>query len=126
MFFIMGINDGRKDLDFDQMSICGICGKYGHYRVFMTYMVLSLFFIPTFKWAKHYYVQSSCCNTLYELNPEVGKAIARGEKAEITPGDLTRVQSGGWNSGGYKKCDRCGYETQEDFEYCPKCGNKLN
>ena len=50
MFFIMGITDGRKDFDFNQLITCSICGKYGRFNVFMTYTVLSLFFIPTFKW----------------------------------------------------------------------------
>ena len=25
-----------------------------------------------------------------------------------------------------KKCNYCGYVTEENFEYCPKCGNKFN
>ena len=62
MFFIMGITDGRKDFDFRQMMTCGACGAYGRYQVFMTYTVLSLFFIPCIKWNRHYYVQASCCN----------------------------------------------------------------
>ena len=82
MFFMMGITDGRKQLDFTQMVICGVCGKYGRYQVFMTYTVLSLFFIPCFKWNRHYYVQMSCCNTLYELDPEMGSVLA--EKLEGT------------------------------------------
>ena len=94
MFFIMGITDGRKDFDFTQTIICNLCGKYGRYQVFMTYTVLSLFFIPCFKWNKHYYVQTSCCNTLYELAPEIGKAIARGQQVEIQPEHLTRVSRG--------------------------------
>lgn len=49
MFFIMGITDGRKDFDFHQMMTCGACGAYGRYQVFMTYTVLSLFFIPCIK-----------------------------------------------------------------------------
>ena len=54
MFFIMGITDGRKDFDFHQMMTCGACGAYGRYQVFMTYTVLSLFFIPCIKWNIHY------------------------------------------------------------------------
>lgn len=50
MFFMMEITDGRKDLDFSQQMICNVCGRYGRYQVFMTYTVLSLFFIPCFKW----------------------------------------------------------------------------
>ena len=40
MFFMMGITDGRKDLDFSQQMICNVCGRYGRYQVFMTYTVL--------------------------------------------------------------------------------------
>lgn len=50
MFFMMGITDGRKDFDFNQVITCDECGRYGRYQVYMTYMVLSLFFIPCFKW----------------------------------------------------------------------------
>lgn len=124
MFFIMGITDGRKDFEFAQTMICNICGKYGRYQVFMTYTVLSLFFIPCFKWNKHYYVQTSCCGTLYELDPEIGKQVARGEQVEILPQHLSQMRKGGsWNQ--YKRCAPCGYETAEDFEFCPKCGKRF-
>jgi hypothetical protein len=122
---MMGITDGRKDFDYYQQMICDVCGRYGRYQVFMTYTVLSLFFIPCFKWNKHYYVRTSCCNTLYELNAEVGRRIARGENVEITSADLYRVQNGGWGYSSYKRCPNCGFETTEDFAYCPKCGGRL-
>ena len=132
MFFMMAITDGRKDLKFSQMIICDVCGKYGRYQVFMTYTVLSLFFIPCFKWNRHYYVQTSCCNTIYELDPEVGKRLLRGEEVEITESDLTLRQDGNGNpwtgsdaSHRHKVCPSCGFETEEDFSYCPKCGKPL-
>ena len=71
-----------------------------------------MFFIPCIKWNKHYYVRTSCCNTLYELDPEMGKAIAQR---------ISKVTYG-YN---YKHCNYCGYETAENFEYCPKCGKKF-
>lgn len=43
MFFICGIDSGQKELPFHQLEICGRCGSYGRYQVFMTYMCLSLF-----------------------------------------------------------------------------------
>ncbi|MBE5845953.1 MAG: zinc ribbon domain-containing protein [Butyrivibrio sp.] len=125
MFFIMGITDGRKDFDFNQLITCAICGKYGRFNVFMTYTVLSLFFIPTFKWNRHYYVQTSCCGTVYELDPEIGKMIARGEEVEILPSHLTQLSGGRGFTTGYKKCRQCGYETTEDFDFCPKCGTRF-
>lgn len=121
----MGITDGRKDFEFNQLITCDACGRYGRYNVFMTYIVLSLFFIPTFKWNKHYYVQSSCCGTVYELDPMIGKAIARGEQVEICPEHLTRMGNGGYRYSYYKRCRNCGYETAEDFDFCPKCGMRF-
>jgi len=98
-------------------------GSYGRYQVFMTYMYLSLFFIPCFKWNKQYYVQSTCCNTVYSLDPEIGRRIARGENIEILPQHLTQVQAGYRSFS--RRCTSCGFETQEDFEFCPKCGQRF-
>ena len=123
MFFIIGINDGRKDLDFNQTVICGRCARYGSYRVYMTFMQLLLFFIPCFKWGKKYFVEMSCCGTTYQLNPEVGKRIAKGEMVTIRDGDLTPLPFGNYTS--IRHCPACGYQTAEDFDYCPKCGTKL-
>ena len=94
MFFMMGITDGRKNLDYNQTEICSVCGRYGRFQVFMTYTVLSLFFIPCFKWNRHYYVQTSCCHTLYELDREIGRRIERGEDVRILPEHLQKVENG--------------------------------
>lgn len=123
MFFIMGITEGRKDFEYGHLMTCSLCGAYGRFNVFMTYTVLSLFFIPCFKWNKHYYVQTSCCNAIYELDPEIGKRIARGEDVEIRQEDLTRVMNG--KTSAVTVCQNCGYMTEEDFEFCPKCGNRF-
>jgi len=121
MFFMLAITNGRKDFDFTQTIICSLCGKYGRYQAYMTYTVLSLFFIPCFKWNKHYYVQTSCCNTVYELDPEIGKLVARGEDVTIQPEHLSKISP----YSTYKCCATCGYETAEDFEFCPKCGSRF-
>ena len=122
MFFIMGITQGRKDFDINQLMTCSLCGAYGSFKVFMTYTVLSLFFIPTLKWGKRYYVETTCCHAIYELDGEVGRRIARGEDVEILHEDLTRVMHGGYAA---KRCKNCGYSTDEDFEFCPKCGSRF-
>lgn len=131
MFLVLGIQSGRKELSVGQLVICNICGGYGRYQVFMTYTSLSLFFIPVLKWGRRYYVTMSCCGTVYELNPEAGRRMVRGEKLEIAPSDLTLVRSGKreeWQASMRRgrACPNCGYETEEDFAYCPKCGGRLN
>lgn len=92
MFFICGINQEEKELGSFGPYICGACGSYGRYQVYITYMCLSLFFIPILKWSKRYYVRTSCCQSLYELDPEVGKQIQHGESVEIRPEDMTLIR----------------------------------
>ena len=148
MFFFFGIMNDQKDLHFHQPMTCDVCGRMGQYQVFVTYMVLSIFFIPIFKWGRTYYVRTSCCGSLYQLRPEVGRAIEHGENVTIQQTDLyleQRGQAGAQNrqygqhasaestqqrlleqQGKWTKvCYNCGYTTTEDFEYCPKCGNKF-
>ena len=91
----------------------------------MTYTVLLLFFIPCFKWNRQYYVQSSCCGALYKLDPYVGRRIERGERVEIVDEDLQPVGYSGGYTRSVRRCDNCGYETDEDFSFCPKCGKEL-
>lgn len=128
MFFMIGVTQGRKDLAHDQLVICTQCGRYGRYKVFMTFSQLLLFFIPCFRWGKKYYVQMSCCGTVYELNPEIGARIARGEQVQIGSADLHYAgRSGQYQNTAHmvRRCEACGYQTQEDFSYCPKCGAPL-
>lgn len=122
MFFMMGINERRKELNFHQMIVCSHCGAYGQYHVFMTYMVLTLFFIPCFKWRRQYFVETSCCHTIYSLDSEIGRRIERGENVEIRPEHLQGMARAGAR---IKRCGQCGFTTEEDFEYCPKCGSRL-
>ncbi len=129
MFFIMGVTPVSKEIPYSgALMICDKCGRYGRYQIFMTYMCLSLFFIPTFKWNRRYYVKTSCCGAVYELNPDVGRRLARGEQILITPDMLTFARSGNdraaWQTT-VKRCPNCGYETTEDFEFCPKCGQRF-
>lgn len=129
MFFIMSVNQGKKNIGHQQLVICDKCGQYGRYEILMTYMYLSLFFIPIFKWKRRYYVKSSCCHTLYQLNPKVGNKIRRGREVEITPKDLNMMQRGNHsrqNQSVNKFCIHCSFTTTEaDFAYCPKCGRLL-
>ena len=122
MFFMMGINDERKDFEFSQLVVCDGCGAYGRYSVFMVCTVLSIFCIPVLRWNRRYFVQTSCCGRLYELDAEIGRRIARGEHAEITREHLKEAYAGGYSA---RRCANCGYATNEDFEFCPKCGRRF-
>lgn len=125
MFFIMGIDPRKKQLTHNQLVICGNCGKYGRYEVWLTYMCFSFFFVPILKWNKRYIVRMNCCGAMYELDPAIGRSIARGAEVEILPEHLEKISDGTRNVQGYKRCSQCGYEAAPDFQFCPKCGNPL-
>ncbi|MCM8709861.1 zinc ribbon domain-containing protein [Clostridium sp. SYSU_GA19001] len=123
MFFIGGVSSKQKKLDFNQTIICVNCGRYGRYEIFMEYMYLSLFFIPTLKWNKKYYAVSSCCSSVYSISNELGDRIARGEQVTLSEQDLHFIHNG--RTYFAKQCPNCGFETQEDFQYCPRCASPL-
>ena len=117
MIFLFGIENGEKQLDFVQNVICSVCGSYGRINVYVVYSVFTLFFIPVFRFGKKYYARMSCCGSTSEISAETGKAIEKGRLDRIPEEELRF--SGGSSR---KYCRNCGYSTEEDFEYCPKCG----
>ena len=131
MCYVFYYRDHRREKGsrFNQMVICSRCGRYGRYEVYMTYTALSLFFIPCFKWNKEYFVRMSCCGTVYRLDPEVGRRIARGEDLEIQPADLQPVQAGpydpygqnGWGSR-EKRCRTAATRRRETLRSARNAG----
>ncbi len=121
MFFIMGISQGEKKLDVNQTIVCRSCGKYGRIEAYMVYSYLSLFFIPVLKWNRRYFVKTSCCSTMVPISNELGEQLRRGEHTYI-PEDIIPDT---WQGQQIKHCARCGYETEENFQYCPKCGEEF-
>lgn len=122
MFFIGGISNGEKKLDYIQNTICSKCGKFSRMEVYMTYMCFSLFFIPIFKWNRKYFVKYTCCNSIYILDNEIGRKIYHKENTSISENDLHPLDN---NLITTNRCNNCGYICENDFEYCPKCGQKL-
>lgn len=121
MFFIIGISQKEKKLNFDQLTICKCCGRYGHIEVFVSYTYFMLFFIPIIKWNNHYYAKMNCCNSCSEISKELGRSIEMGQISEINIEELNF----GEQEDAIRHCSYCGYTTTQDFQFCPKCGNKL-
>ena len=119
---MIGITDKEKELAYTgRMIACQGCGRLAGVQVYMTYTILLLFFIPCFRWNRRYYVKTSCCGSVFELNYEKGEMIRKGEAVDISEYDLNAVYQGR----PVKRCPDCGYETNEDFDFCPKCGQSL-
>lgn len=121
MFFIFGINQKEEKINYNSNLFIHSCGKYGRIEIYKTYMTLSIFFIPTFKWSKKYYVKYNCCNEVYELDKSIGERIQSGENLEIKEEYLINF----YYKDTRKVCSNCGSIWNEFYEFCPKCGNKL-
>lgn len=121
MIFIAGVYPRQKRLEYEgSPEICISCGKYGSYQVYMEYNTFSLFFIPIIKWKKRYYVVTSCCGERFQLDPEVGERIERGDNIHIREEDLIHKEG----FGGVRYCGGCGQTLDPNFTYCPNCGKK--
>ncbi|HBR31336.1 MAG TPA: zinc ribbon domain-containing protein [Clostridiales bacterium] len=108
-------------LDFRQTIICPCCGRYGSLEVYMEYTYFSMFFIPIANWRKRYFVKTTCCGSICEIDSELGKAIEKGTQRELDLGSLNFQK----RQGGTLRCSGCGFVTSEDFVFCPKCGRKF-
>ena len=138
MIFIGGISQGMKALAYTGLITCSFCKSTTSCELLMTYYYFSFFFIPLFKWNKHFLVKMNCCDAVYDLNPLKGKAIARGEQVAIDPEDLKLLEDGkirrnqaagqeieGADPEKTLRCPICKYEAPGDSNYCPKCGQRL-
>jgi hypothetical protein len=122
MFFIAGLSSKQQKLDFNQSFNCSYCGKQGQYAVYFEYTHFSLFFIPVIKWNKKYFVRNTCCGTIYSISKDLGERIRKGMEVSVSEMDLDLIHE---SYSFYKQCSQCGYETMENFQYCPKCSNRL-
>ncbi|HOK48776.1 MAG TPA: zinc ribbon domain-containing protein [Sedimentibacter sp.] len=124
MFFIAGINRKREQLDYYEPIMCSACTKYGRFEAYVEYSVLSLFFIPIFRFGKKYYARTTCCNSLYLItNKEKGLMMERGQGHNVflKDEDLMLIQKG--FSG--RTCPNCYNQVSQEHNYCPNCGTKL-
>ena len=112
-------------------------GEIDGYRIFMTAETLYLFFIPTLSWGRQYFAEDPS-GKIFQLTEEAGKMIRRGEKDRIDAGDILgeagnsgfHEEQGAsgreWGSTSHvRKCPYCGFTTTENYNYCPKCAEKL-
>lgn len=117
MFFMFGIVQGSKEIT-RRPNICFHCGSYGQFCVYMNYSQLILFFIPILRWNVKYYIESSCCHTIFELKEEVGKELLRDKNYEIQESDVQVVHT-------QNTCPHCGHVVNKRDIYCSHCGQRL-
>lgn len=122
MIFIGGITKKRDELNINQTQTCSVCHRVGGFKAFVEYSALSLFFIPVFKWNKKYYLESTCCGSIFSISDELGRDLEYQRNITIKDSDLNPVYT---NNTKKYSCVHCGYTAEEDHTFCPKCGNRL-
>ncbi len=121
MFFIMGINTASKQIGNIPNLICPSCGAYTSMQITVLFEVLSLFFIPIFKWHRRYLATAYCCDSVFMIDPEEGKAFERGETETIDPDHMHKAD----NYFYARTCPHCGAELSDGARFCSMCGKPL-
>ena len=123
MFFIgiFGIQQKQKEISTVRNIICPTCEGLGSYEVIKVYDYFHMFFLPVFKWNIRYYIRTSCCKKIMEVNLEVGERIEDGEIVEMKPEDVKELKRMTTSS----ICRNCGVTIDPHFTYCPYCGKHV-
>lgn len=122
MFFLMGVTNKKIDFDYNEKIICDVCGSYGRLSAYMYCKVFSLFFIPIIKLDKEYYIETSCCKSIYRIKRNIGFDIERGKSINLNLSKQELVKKGKV----VRKCISCGYNLDKDYKFCPNCGEEIN
>ncbi|MDO5725702.1 MAG: zinc ribbon domain-containing protein [Tissierellia bacterium] len=124
MFFIFGISDREKLIKSQNMYTHNRCGRWGRVDIYMVETVLSLFFIPTFRWNKRFFAHFNCCNRNIEIDKDIGMEILRNPNRNLNSNDLKDDKYyASFESSNLNYCQNCGKKLEDDFEFCPYCGH---
>ncbi|SMC90288.1 zinc ribbon domain-containing protein [Papillibacter cinnamivorans] len=121
-FFISGISERSKELGRTTNLICPACGEYTSMTVSVFYKVLHIFFIPIFRWDRHYFATASCCGAVFEIDPEEGRKFESGAAQSIDPRYMHRT-------GNYSQtevCAYCGEPLVPGALFCHRCGRPVS
>ncbi len=127
MFFIGVFGIETKDKELMQLDevLCPTCHQSHPMKLYQHYQVFHFFFIPLIKWNMTYYVACSHCQNISTLNREKGISLEKGETSDLTYWDLNPLPSEQSPTlSPFKKCSSCQNWIDEDYAYCPHCGQK--
>ncbi len=119
MFFvgIFGIRPKTKTIAVRRGEICPACGALDQFTVLKSYKYFHFFFIPLWRWDIRYFGQTRCCGQIVNLPSEMGKRMERGERV-----DLSELQV----ADTVQRCPTCFTAVKDEYNYCPRCGQKLS
>jgi hypothetical protein len=87
----MWITTKEEPINYTKVHKCHYCDDIGSYDIFYTYQVLTLFFIPVWKWNRTYYAESTCCRKRFILDKSIGDTLRHGHDVEIEDRDLSAI-----------------------------------
>ena len=121
---IFGVESKEKEIKVLNNLSCKSCSDPSTGRLIKSYNYFHFFFIPLIKWNEAYHVICNNCNTIFTIPKEKGKSIERGEEISITYWDLKERENyyGNYNR---KICRSCNNDIDNNFKFCPYCGEKL-
>lgn len=119
MFLLIGAGPHTKQIGDSQMMICPSCGRFSRMTPYVRRQEIRLFFLPVARFRRQYYAKASCCGEIFQLDPEVGRSIERGEPVTIDESDLT------FTGTPQQFCAACQRPVEPSHTYCPHCGEEL-
>lgn len=115
MFFIGIFGIGPKE---EQKPMDLVIENCTSPELIRRYQQFHAFFIPLHKWRFEYFI--SCGDhKILSLKKEKGERLWRGEDKEVTYWDYRVLIE-------QKMCPHCGHVLEDGYEFCPKCGMKIN
>lgn len=126
MFFIgiFGVEEKEKEIKEFINTVCPCCGQLTRAVLIARYTYFHIFFIPTFRWNRQYFLRYRCCGGIYEVNADYFKNLKDASEIDIRKIKKKFCSSDAQNV--YcQRCAGCGKEFEKKFSFCPYCGRKV-
>ncbi|MFA5676366.1 MAG: zinc ribbon domain-containing protein, partial [Christensenellales bacterium] len=100
MFFIgvFGADIKQKKLREFEAITCGGCGRLTRAELVLSYSYFHVFFIPTFRWSKRYFIKTRCCGAVYEADADYANILLNASDIDFSR--LNKIKEGFGGMGG--------------------------
>lgn len=124
MWFLFFGNKGYHDHLGYIINKCPECGQSVPFYVEQERKKLTIFFVPTFRYATKHLMTCTACRQRFEVAKELKPQIV--EKM-MTKDEVTSVmqQRRRDELASVPRCPGCQAQVAADMAYCPRCGRKL-
>jgi hypothetical protein len=125
MFFIgiFGIESKEKEIKTFSVAVCPDCGKYSQAVLTESFTYFHIFFIPTFRWNRKYFLRMRYCGSVYEVSAEYANQLKDADTIDFSRLKKVRTGFAGYEDT-WAACPNCGKRFDRSFAYCPYCGSK--